>query len=130
MRVNLIWPIKTKLNVSFQAASPVVMMADLMAAGLHVGFHDFTVAATPATCGHAMDVPETRLNWDGCFCPTGRDEVGIQEARMFTPGAATSGCKGDATASLVYDTTNRKQERVESVAYLDEVWRLCRRPPG
>jgi hypothetical protein len=67
------------------------MMADLMAAGLHVGFHAFTVAATPATWGQAMDVPETRLKWDGCFCPTGSEVVGIQDARMFTPGAATSG---------------------------------------
>jgi hypothetical protein len=69
------------------------MMADRMAAGLHVGFQALTVAAAPATWGHAMDVPEMRLNCDGCFWPAGRDDVGIQDARMFTPGAATSGLR-------------------------------------
>jgi hypothetical protein len=68
------------------------MMADRMAAGLHVGFQALTVAAAPATWGQAMDVPEMRLNCDGCFWPAGSDDVGIQDARMFTPGAATSGC--------------------------------------
>lgn len=113
-------------EVSLRASSPVVMMADLMAAGLHVGFHDLTVAATPATWGQAMDVPETRLNWDGFFCPTGSDEVGIQDARMFTPGAATSGWK--CNAQRHFYTTHWKQRRgelAESMAYLEEVSRLC-----
>ena len=73
---------------------PVVMMADRIAAGLHAGFHALTAAAAPATWGHAMDVPETSLNCEACVCPAGSDDgggVGIQAARMFTPGAATSG---------------------------------------
>ena len=70
---------------------PVVMMADRIAAGLHAGFHALTAAAAPATWGHAMDVPETSLNCEACACPAGIDDVGIHDARMFTPGAATSG---------------------------------------
>lgn len=49
---------------------PVVMMADLIAAGLHLGFQALIVAATPVTCGQAMEVPETMLNPEG-FCPGG-----------------------------------------------------------
>ena len=38
-----------------------------------------------------MNVPETSLNCEACACPAGIDDVGIHDARMFTPGAATSG---------------------------------------
>lgn len=81
------------------------MMADRMAAGLHVGFQALTVAAAPATWGQAMDVPETRLNCDGCFWPAGSDVVGIHDARMFTPGAATSGCIYDMDALVCIHNT-------------------------
>lgn len=67
------------------------MMADLIAKGLHVGFHAFIVAATPATWGHAIEVPETRLNCDDLW-PFGIPvDVGIHAASMLTPGAAISG---------------------------------------
>jgi len=69
------------------------MMADRTAEGLHEGFQALIVAATPATCGQAMEVPDTRLNDEG-FRPAGTSDdpfVGIHDASMFTPGAATSG---------------------------------------
>jgi hypothetical protein len=70
------------------------MMADLIADGLNVGFEDLTVAATPETCGHAIEVPEITLNNEGSF-PCGVSDVSfaIHAARMSTPGAAISGCK-------------------------------------
>lgn len=73
---------------------PVVMSADLMAEGLHVGFCDLTVAAIPETWGHAMEVPEMTLNSGGSF-PSRAIPLSsaIHAARIFTPGAAISGCK-------------------------------------
>ena len=70
------------------------MMADLIADGLHVGFCDLTVAATPETCGHAMEVPEITLYNGGSF-PCGVCDVSfaIHAASMSTPGAEISGCK-------------------------------------
>lgn len=69
-------------------------MADLIAEGLHEGFWDLTVAAIPETCGHAMEVPESKLKSGGSF-PAGASAVSlpIHAARMFTPGAAISGCQ-------------------------------------
>ncbi|GER36731.1 tryptophan synthase alpha chain [Striga asiatica] len=64
-----------------------------MAAGPHSGRLDLMSAATPLTCGHDMDVPESMLNLvrrrsvarpDGPASP-------VQAARMFTPGATMSG---------------------------------------
>jgi hypothetical protein len=40
--------------------------------------------ATPVMCGHDIEVPERMLN---CIFPA----AGDQAARMFSPGAATSG---------------------------------------
>ena len=40
---------------------PVVMIADLMAAGLHLGFRILRRPTMPATWGQAMDVPESTL---------------------------------------------------------------------
>lgn len=37
---------------------PVVMMADLMAASLHLGWMDLRRAATAETWGHDIEVPE------------------------------------------------------------------------
>ena len=41
--------------------SPVVIMADLIAAG-NFGWNDFTYAATPATWGHDIEVPDISVN--------------------------------------------------------------------
>ena len=72
------------------------MMADLIAEGLQSGCWDLTVAATPETCGHDMEVPEITLKSGGSL-PAGVSSVSlaIHAARMFTPGAAISGCKVD-----------------------------------
>lgn len=40
---------------------PVVIIADFIAAGLHEGWEDFTMAASAETCGQDMEVPEIML---------------------------------------------------------------------
>lgn len=40
---------------------PVVMRADLMAAGDHVGWNVFTYTAAAVACGQDIDVPEIIL---------------------------------------------------------------------
>lgn len=40
---------------------PVVIRADLMAAGDHPGWNDLTYAATAVAWGQAMDVPDMML---------------------------------------------------------------------
>ena len=40
---------------------PVVMRADLIAAGDQVGWNDLTYAAAAEACGQAIDVPESIL---------------------------------------------------------------------
>lgn len=55
-------------------------MADFMAAGDQSGCSDLSNAATAETCGHAIDVPESK-----------KYEF-LLAAKMLTPGAATSGC--------------------------------------
>lgn len=41
------------------------MSADLIAAGLHVGWIDLRRATIPDICGHAIDVPDSTLNLSG-----------------------------------------------------------------
>ena len=73
---------------------PVVIRADLMAAGDHVGLNDLTYTAAAVACGQDMDVPEMILygtillsldNLDGLIASD-------QAAKMSTPGAVRSGC--------------------------------------
>lgn len=40
---------------------PVVIRADLIAAGDQLGWKDFTKAAMPAACGQDMEVPDMKL---------------------------------------------------------------------
>jgi len=42
---------------------PVVMIADLIAAGVQEGYKDLKRPTIPEMWGHDMDVPETELNW-------------------------------------------------------------------
>lgn len=42
--------------------SPVVMIADLIAAGLHEGYKVLKRPTMPETWGHDIDVPEIELN--------------------------------------------------------------------
>src|SRR6478735_3366695 len=61
------------------------MMADLTAAGDHVGFLPSSSAPEPAMCGDAMDVPDRKPNVSP-LKPTGETA-----ASTATPGAVTSG---------------------------------------
>lgn len=63
---------------------PVVIMADLIAAGDQEGWTVFTKAAIPVTWGQDIEVPETMLY---IMFPLAGDHA----ARMFNPGAVTSG---------------------------------------
>ena len=75
---------------------PVVMIADLIAAGLQSGWRALRSPAMPATCGHdSMEVPDSALKRTrrsskaspvGPTCP-------VNAARMLTPGAVMSGCR-------------------------------------
>lgn len=56
----------------------VVIMADLMAARLHLGCAEHNKAERPLICGHAMDVPDMKV-----YC-----SPQMPAARMSTPGAA------------------------------------------
>ena len=61
---------------------PEVMMADLIAEALQVGFLDLMLPARPETCGHDMEVL--------VFMLYGEE---VPAATMLTPGAAISGYK-------------------------------------
>ena len=63
---------------------PVVMMADLIAEGDHEGCTALTKVAIPVMWGQDIEVPDIILN----FIPA---EAGDHAARMFNPGAVTSG---------------------------------------
>ena len=65
---------------------PVVMTADLIAEGDHDGYKLLRRAANPVTWGHAMEVPDMILK---CMLFLAGDHA----AKMFSPGAATSGYK-------------------------------------
>jgi hypothetical protein len=64
---------------NLQIVSPVVTIADLMIAGDQSGCNALSNAATPDTCGHAIEVPD--LNVYGS----------LTAAKILDPGAATSG---------------------------------------
>uniref|UniRef100_A0A8R7PIU9 Uncharacterized protein n=1 Tax=Triticum urartu TaxID=4572 RepID=A0A8R7PIU9_TRIUA len=72
--------------------SVVVISADLMAAGDHVGCAFFSSAATPARCGHDMDVPDLTSNL-GISALGGNTKSAMPgtPASMFTPGPMMSG---------------------------------------
>lgn len=70
------------------------MSADLIAAGLQVGWIALRRATMPDTWGQDMDVPDSILksSENSSFSITTGDAAGDQEAKMLTPGAAMSGC--------------------------------------
>lgn len=75
---------------------PVVIRADLMAAGDHSGWKLLTYAAAPATWGQAIEVPESMSNLENRLSPLipVRDDNSEYAASMLSPGAAMSGCPG------------------------------------
>lgn len=74
---------------------PVVMRADLIAAGDQSGWNDLTYAAAAAAWGQAMDVPERMLNGTILLSPGSpvTDASSEYAANMSSPGAAISGFK-------------------------------------
>lgn len=71
----------------------VVIRADLMAAGDHVGLKDFTYAAAPEAWGHDIDVPKMML-YATTRVSSGYPDIVLASdhaARMSTPGAVRSG---------------------------------------
>lgn len=71
------------------------MSADLIIAGLQLGWTALCSATMPETWGQDMDVPDSILNFSG-GSPFGfvcaMDDAGDQAASMLTPGATISGC--------------------------------------
>lgn len=51
-----------KQRASSARVLPVVMIADLIAAGLQEGWRVLRRPATPETCGHDIEVPDIELN--------------------------------------------------------------------
>jgi len=80
-------------HCSFFITIPVVIKAERIAAGDHVGWNDLMYPAAPDTCGHAIDVPDTMLNSSFLESPSTSEgvETGDQLAIMSTPGAIKSG---------------------------------------
>lgn len=75
--------------------SPVVIIADLIAEGLQVGWRVFKRPTMPDTWGHDIEVPETELNLTRRLskaCSVG-PWAPVKAAIMLTPGAVISGCK-------------------------------------
>uniref|UniRef100_A0A453ITL8 Uncharacterized protein n=1 Tax=Aegilops tauschii subsp. strangulata TaxID=200361 RepID=A0A453ITL8_AEGTS len=71
------------------------MRADLTAAGDQVGCTDLRMATMPVTWGHDMDVPVSKFHSVERLSRGSivGDDLGGHAARMFTPGAVTSGCE-------------------------------------
>nr|CAB3484526.1 unnamed protein product [Digitaria exilis] len=86
--LGLTWPLP-------KSSGAVVIIADRIAAGVQSRCTDRSSAATPATCGDAMDVPETSAYLvKSFFSPISMISLlGTHAARMSTPGATTSGFK-------------------------------------
>jgi hypothetical protein len=73
-------------------ALPVVTRADFTAAGLQLGCIDLRRATTPETCGQDIEVPESILKFTGPMADD-MEAAGVHAAKIFTPGAAISGCR-------------------------------------
>src|SRR3954454_8138096 len=86
------------LPSSISTGLAVIISADLIIAGDHVGCAAVSSAPAPATWGPDIDVPE--IDWN-CW-PVGRPVAGagfgVFPARMFTPGAVRSGLAMSGTA--------------------------------
>jgi hypothetical protein len=83
---------------------PVVMIADLIAAGLQSGWTALRSPAMPATCGHDMEVPDSalkRTRRSSKASPVGPASP-VNAARILTPGAVISGCRQENTQIQTY----------------------------
>ena len=81
------------------------------------------VPTTPETCGHAMEVPEITLKSEGSL-PSGvsAESLPIHAARMFTPGAAISGCEFWFSLCSISRSKQYKRGRILKWPYLENVW--------
>lgn len=79
-------------------SEPVVMRADLMAAGDQLGWADLMRATIPEMWGHDIEVPDCIFHFTSNLSSCVEVEViiggvsGGHAANMFTPGALMSGC--------------------------------------
>lgn len=73
---------------------PEVIMADLIAALLHLGCMALRSAHDAAICGHDIEVPDRRLylatRWS--LSNFVGDDASLHAANIYTPGAVISGC--------------------------------------
>lgn len=74
-------------------------MADLIAEGDHEGWTALTKVAIPVTWGQAIEVPERMLN----MFPAAGDHA----ARIFSPGAVTSGYGSTPAQSEVQEWSKK-----------------------
>jgi hypothetical protein len=95
-------------------ALPVVTSADFTAAGLQLGCIDLRRATTPERCGQDIEVPESILKFTD---PMADDmaAAGVHAAKMFTPGAAISGCRSwmPEVGSWFLQTSKTWKEQLE-----------------
>lgn len=89
--------------------------ADFTAAGLQLGYIDLRRATTPEMCGQDIEVPESILKFTG---PMADDmaAAGVHAAKMFTPGAAISGCRNrmsEEGAGFLQTSRKRKEQSGE-----------------
>jgi hypothetical protein len=96
------------------------MSADLTAAGDQVGCTDLMSAAMPETCGHDMDVPESKFQFVERLSrgSTVGEDLGGHAARMFTPGAVTSGCDDHGTVPQFLTSNNNGPSPVPTPGHI------------
>ena len=76
----------------------LVISDDFSSAGVNSGWSCVSSAAAPATCGEAIEVPLIDWNSSPGFSSELTAGSGAAAARMFTPGAVTSGFGMSGTA--------------------------------
>ena len=76
----------------------LVISDDFSSAGVNSGWSCVSSAAAPATCGEAIEVPLIDWNSSPGLRPELTAGSGAAAARMFTPGAVTSGFGMSGTA--------------------------------
>ncbi len=69
----------------------VVMRADLTCPGVQSSWAAYRSSAAPATCGDDIEVPAMAWKYSPGGPPAISSGVGVLPARIWTPGAVTSG---------------------------------------
>lgn len=86
-------------NGKNSSSVPEVMIADLIAALLQVGWMALRSAAVPATWGQDMEVPEKMLYLTTRWSTSNLvgEDPSVHAAKIFSPGAVISGCQNSQT---------------------------------